>query len=297
MDQNKLDRLIHELCRTRFDLPFPMGHFYNPVPDVEAISRRKGRWLKEYDFTGVDLDLERQRATLDSLAQYRPELDRLDDFGTLMKAGLGPGYGEIEAMFLHMMLRRLKPRAMIEVGSGVSTLCSTVALEMNRDLDNAPCALTCIEPYPSDALRAYTEAHSISLAVSEVQEMDAAFFSRLGEGDVLFIDSSHVCKTDSDVTHLYSEILPRLARGVVIHIHDICFPYFTPMDDHPVFHETIFWTEPMVVKAFLTFNSAFEITLCESWLHFKHPDLVARAVPAYDPARHTPSSLWLRKTL
>jgi hypothetical protein len=293
----KTDQNIHKICQNHFALPFPIGHYYSPIPDVKTVYKKKKRWYREYDFTGVDFNLNRQKGYLSALGQYVHELKDIPDFQQAMDSGIGPGYGEVEAHQLYLMLRYLKPRRMIEIGSGVSTLYSIKATGKNRLQDGMNTALTCIEPYPGEKLTAFAVQHGVTLKESDAQDCGMELFSTLSDGDVLFIDSSHVCKIDSDVNYLYSDILPRLCKGVVIHIHDICFPYLTPLDNHHLFHEFLFWNEPVVVKAFLTYNTAFEIMLCQSWLHFKHSNLLADAVPAYDPNIHTPASLWIKKII
>jgi hypothetical protein len=115
----------------------------------------------------------------------------------------------------------------------------------------------------------------------------------LGAGDVLFIDSSHVAKTGGDVVFLYHEVLPRLAPGVIVHIHDI----FLPADYPP---EWVFsgraWNEQYLVRAFLAFNSAFRILLAVAWLALNRGDVLAAAFPGdsrqYDSGG---GSLWIQR--
>jgi hypothetical protein len=112
----------------------------------------------------------------------------------------------------------------------------------------------------------------------------------------LFIDSSHIAKVGSEVNYLYLEVLPRLRPGVFIHIHDIPFPYPTPEPEAWIFREHQFWNEAALVQALLCGNPLFEVVLCTSWLHHLHPEVLTSAFRSYDPSRHVPSSLWLRRT-
>ena len=130
---------------------------------------------------------------------------------------------------------------------------------------------------------------------SEVQDVELSAFQTLTANDVLFIDTSHVSKKDSDVDFLYLEVLPRLNKGVFIHIHDMPFPMPAIPESHPLFDTFLFWNEPALVKAFLMFNTAFQIVFCQSYLHHLHPEVLRRLVPRYDPQLHFPSSLWLQK--
>ena len=130
----------------------------------------------------------------------------------------------------------------------------------------------------------------------KVQEVDRGVFDQLAEGDILFIDSSHVSKVDSDVNFLYFEVLPRLRKGVIVHIHDIPFPYMTCPPGHSMFEKSILWNEAALLRAFLMWNSAFEILMCQSYLHGKCPESIKKVVSSYDPHKHFPSSLWMIKT-
>ena len=133
------------------------------------------------------------------------------------------------------------------------------------------------------------------LLKEKVQQVDATFFQQLSENDILFIDSTHTVCVGSDVNYLYLEVLPLLEKGVIIHVHDIPFPYNYPYPETNVLDKLVFWQEPVLVQAFLMYNQAFEIMFCTSWLHFKHPDVLRTAFPRYDRSKHFPSSLWLRK--
>ena len=117
----------------------------------------------------------------------------------------------------------------------------------------------------------------------------------LNKNDILFIDSSHIVKIGGDVNYLYLEVLPNLKKGVVIHIHDIPFPYPILNPEKFIFKKHLFLTEPALVHAFLMYNVAFKIILCSSYLHHKKRDALLSAFTNYDPLKHWPSSLWLRK--
>ena len=117
----------------------------------------------------------------------------------------------------------------------------------------------------------------------------------MSANDVLFIDSSHVSKKDSDVDFLFLEVLPRLRQGVLIHIHDISFPMPALPREHFLFDTYLFWNENALVRAFLTFNTAFRIVMCQSYLHHHKPEALQSLVPAYNPQIHFPTSLWLRR--
>ncbi|MBK8266821.1 MAG: class I SAM-dependent methyltransferase [Planctomycetes bacterium] len=123
-----------------------------------------------------------------------------------------------------------------------------------------------------------------------VQEIELSLFESLRENDVLFIDTTHVSKIGSDVNHLYFNVLPRLAPGVMIHIHDIFLPGEYPRDW--IKNNRYFWNEQYLVHALLLFTSQFEILLANTFLRERHPGEFARAFPALP--RQNGGSLWLR---
>ena len=138
------------------------------------------------------------------------------------------------------------------------------------------------------------------LAAEPVQKIPPARFRALGENDILFIDSTHVCKIASDVNYLMFSVLPGLNKGVLIHLHDIFLPWNYPRSW--VLEHNIFWNEQYLLLAFLLFNDRFEIVLANHYLSREHPDSLLRAFPflkdhqaSADWSTRTPSSIWLRK--
>jgi predicted O-methyltransferase YrrM len=238
------------------------------------------------------------RKLLDALAD-RWEDDFRTTTGSYLEncaAGFGPGYPHLDARTLYYLLREHRPARYLEVGSGLSTYYATLAARRNA-AEGAPMRLTCIEPYPFTALQ---EMAGVELITGVVQDVPLAHFEVLRAGDVLFIDSSHALKIDSDVAYLFLEVLPRLAPGVLVHLHDVPFPYNVPFPaDTWLFGERwpVFWNEAMVVQTFLAFNRAYEIVLSLPLLRFDDETALLR-FPDYVPVAedpNPPSSLWLRR--
>jgi hypothetical protein len=108
-----------------------------------------------------------------------------------------------------------------------------------------------------------------------VQEVNVDVFDQLEEDDILFIDSSHVCKTGSDVTHLFLNILTRTKPGVYVHIHDIFLP-----DDYPadwVINDNRSWNEQYLLHALLAENPNYEVVFGSNYAYRRFPELVAAA--------------------
>ena len=291
----RIEPLVNRLFEIWYDMPFPPAHYYSPLPDLRSVKKNLPRWYKEGASLGVDWNVQKQLELLEQLGPYAVEMASMPSFSEVTQDGYGPGYGEIEAHLLYMMLRHVKPAKVVEIGSGVSTYYTLTALEKNRENDNVVSSLTCVEPYPNQKLRSLVSERNVRLRECEVQDTGFDVFEELSANDVLFIDSSHVSKKDSDVDFLFLEVLPRLRKDVLIHIHDISLPMPALPREHALFDTYLFWNECALVKAFLLFNTAFQIVMCQSYLHFHEPAALKTLVPIYNPQAHFPSSLWLRR--
>ena len=290
-----IDPLVDEIIKQRYHIPFPLTHYYSPLPDIPAVKKKLNRWYTKGIFDVLQWDLEKQKRFLDQLQAYKRECDDLPSYVQATAEGYGQGYGEVEARLLHCMVRYFLPRKVIEVGAGVSTYFTLNALRVNDRERSVRGELICIEPYPSRKIYELADQGCIRLYAKEVQDVEIKTFGDLQENDIFFIDSSHVAKVDSDVNWLYLEVLPSLKNGVVIHIHDISFPYLTAMPEHPLFEHSLLWNEAALVKAFMMYNEVFEVLMCQSYLHYESPETIRNIVSSYDERKHFPSSLWLVK--
>jgi hypothetical protein len=278
------------------------NHYYLDFPDVSQLARAADLWAKPSQLAGVETDLDQQAARLREIcAPYATEVRGNPHYLSALSAGCGPGYGYIEAQALHCVVRSPKPKRIVEVGSGVSTYCILQAAARN----GVRCAITCVEPYPS----AWLKGAQVALIEKPVQAVPFDLFEALGDGDFMFIDSSHMVKTGSDTNFLILEVLPRLKPGVVVHFHDIFLPYDYPRDALRTFFQ---WQETALLHAFLIGNRNVEILFCLSQLHYDCPGVVGDLFPEYRPqpadrglriadspifddgGDHFPSSIYLR---
>jgi predicted O-methyltransferase YrrM len=280
------------------------NHYYAPVADVHELRRRREAWAKPSAMIGVDMDVASQAAELVRIVKpYEPEYRGNAPYKEGTSKGFGPGFGYIEAQCLHGIVRSLKPRRICEVGSGVSTYCMLRALGCNES-DGQLARLTCIEPNPSKFLRSM-QREGLELIDQPVQALDADIFRELEAGDLLFIDTSHAIKPGGDVIYLYLEVLPRLRPGVIVHIHDIYFPYLYQRDLLQL--RSLFqWCETALLQALLVNNSRLKILFCLSLVHYKAPEVLSSVFPEYasQPAEdglctstakgHFPSSIYLQ---
>jgi predicted O-methyltransferase YrrM len=198
-------------------------------------------------------------------------------YGTENK--FGPGYGYIEAQALHSIIRKYKPKRVIEVGSGVSTWCILKANDLNKVQEGVvDFKLTCIEPYPNSVLKSLKEVNLIEKKVQEIA-FEEEFF-KLEKNDILFIDSSHTVKVGSDVNYIILEILPRLKPGVIVHFHDIFIPYDYNRNTLSTFFH---WSETTLLRAFLINNKNARIVFCMSQLHYDAKSTLKEVFPEYTP--------------
>jgi predicted O-methyltransferase YrrM len=270
-------------------------HFYSPVPSIRELRKNPKTWYQEGSFSGIDFNIEEQEGLLEKLKAYEDEYTKLPPYEQVAQQYFGEGYGEVEAHILYAMVRHLKPATVIEVGSGISTYFLANAAAVNNRSSQDECQIICVEPYPWPKLEILSRDNKLKIIKKPVQEMDLNLFKMLKENDILFIDSSHIVKIGSDVNYLFLEVLPNLNKGVVVHIHDIFFPYPIFSRSLYLFSEFRFWTEPAIVQAFLTYNNVFKILLCSSYLHYKKPQVLQAAFSVYNPQSHLPSSLWIKK--
>jgi hypothetical protein len=188
------------------------------------------------------------------------------------------------------MIRHLQPKRIIEVGSGYS---SCVTLDTNElFLDNSV-SCTFIEPYPQllQSLLKEGDAEKINIVQQNLQDIGTNIFSELSEGDILFIDSTHVSKIHSDVNFIFSELLPCLKKGVYIHFHDIFYPFEYPKE---WIYQGRAWNEVYLLRAFLQYNTNFEIQFFNSYLGHLHRDIFINDMPLC--SKNPGTSIWLKKT-
>lgn len=272
----------------------PPGHFYSPVPDVDEILLNEHNiWRKPLprrEIPGIDLREEAQLGLFrEFLAYYHEQPFAAHKQEHLRYYFENENYSYSDAIFLYCMLRHLRPRRFIEVGSGFS---SCVTLDTDELFLDRTLSCTFIDPHPELLLSMITEEDKprIEIIGKKIQDVELGLFSELGRGDVLFIDSTHVAKTLSDVNHIFFEVLPRLNAGVFIHLHDIFYPFVYPKDWEM---EKRAWNEAYLLRAFLQYNDSFEVYFCNTFLEYFHDAEFKKEMPLC--MKNTGGSIWIRK--
>jgi len=271
-------------------------HYYQPIPDTRNLN--DNLWVKWFDLVGIDmqeLDLINRLSMFAS--KYKSEYDSFPKKQTPIPHQFYVNNGRFESVdceILYCMIRYFRPKTIIEIGSGNSTYLSAQALLKNEEEFGIDANLIAIEPYPSDILKNGFPGLT-QLIEQRAEDIDLSIFYKLKENDILFIDSSHVLRTGNDVQRIYLEILPKLAKSVLIHVHDIFFPAEYPKEIILKHHR--FWTEQYLLQAFLTFNSAFEVLWASSYIQLNDPAALENAFPSYHREKRWPGSFWMRKKI
>jgi hypothetical protein len=271
---------------------FPPGHFYSPICDPTDLREREDEiWPPKGNSDGaVDYNSGGQRSLLRELSLYRDGIDFPSAPSTdpTRYSYSNDQFPCLDAEVLFCMIRHLKPEKIVEVGSGFSTL---IMAEVNRRYFEGAIQLRCVEPYPRQFLVDGVPGVS-QLIRKKVQAVESGVFTALGAGDILFIDTSHVSKTGSDVNHIVFNILPVLSEGVFVHIHDIFLP-----DEYPkrwAIDEGRNWNEQYLIRAFLQFNQAFEIAFGAYYMASRHAEEILSVFPRASQFGFG-GSLWLRR--
>lgn len=273
-------------------------HYYSPVPDTRELPQ--ALFQAESAMVGVSLDDAPQLALLDHLearwreAWLRFPREKLEDPTRFSLAN--SSFPPVDAEMLYALLREGRPSRMVEVGSGHSTLLAAQAFHENA-ADGPAGELVAIEPFPDAKLRRALAAGLPGLTrivERRVQEVPLDEFTRLGPGDVLFIDSSHVLRTGGDVRFEFLEVLPRLAPGVRVHVHDVFLPGEYPREW--LYDNAWFFNEQYLLQAFLAFNERFRVLWASHFMATRHGERLRRAFPAFADLPHRlPASFWLER--
>lgn len=276
---------------------YPPGHFYSPIVDpVEARKyvepRRPAAKERISELPGIPISNSRMlkfwaKATDCMRATSFSAKDATSD----RYHWPNPSYPYGDALILRAMICCERPSQVVEIGCGFSSACMLDAAEVAGLADFS---MTCIDPNPErlHALLRPSDMEHLHIIGKPVQEVPASVFAALRSGDILFIDSTHVLKSGSDVCHELFSILPSLAPGVLVHFHDCRYPFEYP--EKWIFELNYSWNEIYAIRAFLMYNSEFEILFWNSFFAQMNRNLVEETVPAF--ARNNPGgALWIRR--
>jgi hypothetical protein len=292
-----LDRYLRRRYQGDEKEPHPRGHFYSPLPDVATVrSQAEALFRKDFDaIPGINLREQFQKALLEELASFYQDFDwpeqRSSDrryYSDNIMFGLGSAFS------LYAMMRHFRPKRIIEVGSGFS---SAIMLDTSERFCNGEVGFSFIEPFNDRLLSLLREEDLKRCRIVKdiVQNVDLPTFKRLERNDILFVDSSHVSKIGSDVNFIFNYVLPEVQSGVIVHVHDIYWPFEYPKSW--IVDSLWAWNEAYLLRAFLQYNEQFEILQFNDFLAYKFRDLLEERTPRVFAKLGSSfgSSFWMRK--
>ena len=273
------------------ELRFPIGHYYSPIPRMEEVRAREAEIFAVVEsLPALDMRPSAQLDLVAKLARFYTEQPFSETPSEGLRYHFANGWFQhADGLILYGLLRHLRPQRVIEIGSGFS---SALMIDTNELFLDGRARFTFIDPHPERLLGVLHERDRgrLEIVSKPAQQVDVELFGELGPGDILFVDSSHVCRVGSDVNKIFFEILPRLKVGVIIHLHDIFHPFEYPKD---WVYMGRFFTEAYLARAFLMYNHAFQVVLSNSFLHKFHLEQVKSSMPLWGTREG--ASLWLER--
>lgn len=307
-----IKRIIFGINRLMDRVPFPWGDlglvrlsispvtYHSSLPSRSWLKKHPEMWQRPTSLPGVEWDLEAQFEWLEwATGDYLPEIGQGSLVEEIEQRGIRFRYGLTEAELLYCVVRQIAPKRVLELGSGASTAVVSDASHRNQSEGRGATAITCVDPFAASAV---ADLEGVEVRSEYAQMLPIEAFEVLQSGDLLFIDSSHVVKTGSELPRIYLEGIPSLAPGVFIHIHDVHFPYlFRPevLDD--------FWDfqESTLLAGLLTHNPRIGVLCALSALQDHDSERLSALIPDLVPGERDrgiaqaasrgkfPSSIWL----
>ncbi|SDJ71296.1 MULTISPECIES: class I SAM-dependent methyltransferase [Bradyrhizobium] len=273
-------------------------HFYLPIPDDG--DQLDTFWTTPSKMVGVEMNSASQLMLIkDVLPRHLAEFRKRFPITEAKAKGefylLNGSYMAVDAHVYYSLIREIKPKRIVEIGTGYSTILACQAGRLNKEQYGRSPVITAIDPYPwevfKDGLAGLNE-----VVPKKVQDVPLDVFTSLEAGDILFIDSTHALRSGSDVQYEFLEILPRLAPGVLVHVHDVSLPLPYPK----VYYDTqTYWNEQYLLQAFLAHNSRFEVVWAGNYMLINHPDVVLETFPEFRLMKDKwtssePTAFWIR---
>jgi len=266
---------------------FPLrNHYYEPLFNFKQL---KKKLYKDRNLPGINFNLNQQLNNLSSLVYTNELIDlNLKKNSTNFNFNIKNGFFEHgDAEIYYQLIRHIKPKNILEIGSGHSTLIALEAIKKNKNIDKINTKINCVEPYENTWL----DNFNIKIIRKKIEDLNTNYYLSLKSGDILFIDSSHMIRPQGDVLKIFFEIIPKLKKGVIIHIHDI----FTPKDypEKWLINENRFWNEQYLVEALMMNKNRYEIYLMLNYLKNNAYKKLKEKCP-YLKKKFEPGSLYLK---
>lgn len=279
----------------------PPGHFYSAIPEFSAAERSWERIEQSSRATvlGSDALALNESEQMALLEAFKPFYDEIP-FPKQSTSGFryyfeNEFYSYSDAVMLYCMMRHFRPKQVVEVGSGFS---SALMLDTDERFLAQQTAFTFIEPNP-ERLRGLLRDEdddkknttgTVRILEKFVQDVDFSVFAALSAGDMLFVDSSHVAKVGSDLNYIFFNILPLLQDGVLVHFHDIHYPFEYPRG---MIADGVAYNEAYMLRAFLSYNTRFSVRMFNTMLEERHEAWFQEQMPLCLLNRG--GSIWIQK--
>jgi predicted O-methyltransferase YrrM len=268
----------------------PPGHFYSPIVNLAELRSAAARVFdRSRRPADIDLNDEGQLALARVIGSFAADLPftptKQDGFIYYYENDF---YSYGDAIVLASLMRHLKPKRIVEFGSGFS---SCLMIDINQHYFDGKIECTFVDPYAENVRKLLGEGgRTAHIIQSRAQDIDLDLVRALEQDDILFIDSTHVAKAGSDVNFHLFETLPALRAGVYIHFHDIWYPFEYP--EEWFFLENRSWNEAYALRAFLMHNLNYSIEFFSHFVAEVHPEVTA-TIRDFD--RNCGGAIWLRK--
>ena len=263
-------------------------HYYQPIPNLSTLDLKK--LSESQKLFGINMKDREQLALINKFIKFQTEYNSIPTSKPKKEYEFflnNLAFDNVDALNYYSIIRHFKPKTIIEIGSGQSTKIAAQASLLNRNTK-----LISIEPYPQQILvKGFPGLRK--LVTKKVEDVNITTFKKLNKNDILFIDSSHVLSTGGDVVYEFLQILPQLKQGVIIHVHDIFFPF-----DYPIpwiMDEKRFWTEQYLVQAILMYSKGFKVLLANNYLCYKYKNQLRKIYP--NIPHISGGSLWIQKII
>lgn len=267
----------------QFEQCYPFNHYESPYLSINEIDGIQDENIGSDVLIGVDLNFINQNHFKEIICNKYNLYNQFLNIPYHRYSIENAWFNKEDALVLMTMMLEFKPKKIIEIGSGFSTC---VMLDVNEYCLNNETEITSIEPYPERLLsKIRINEKNYQLNVNSVQQCDISIFEKLEKNDILFIDSSHVAKSGGDILYEYFKIIPMLQSGVIIHIHDIFFPFTYPKKR---LYEGRCYNEAYILHGFLMNNNEYEIIYFNN---FMHSNLVESIGESFESG----GSIWIRK--
>jgi hypothetical protein len=268
---------------------YPPGHFHSPIPDMDDVWARESEiWTARSEVPGIDVRADQQIQLAAELASLAAEHPWRPGHGLRYRLD-NDMFAQGDALTLYAMLRRHRPAKVVEVGSGFT---SALMLDTDDVHLGGRTRFTFIDPNPERLHGLLTDADRDRVTVIEerAELLDPKVFADLQAGDLLFIDSSHVSRIGSDVNFLFLEVLPQLPAGVLVHIHDIPWPF-------EYWRRWVvqgrYWNEAYLLRALLIDNAKLQVLWFSAYMSQVHRELMDDVWPEFEAGSDTGASIWL----